>query len=62
MSRSYRCVPCCKDHNHEMKKCANRKVRRNHLIAPSGMIYKKLFCSYAICDDKFIESFSSYKR
>ena len=45
-----------------MKKCANRYVRRNHLIVPSEKAYKKLFCSYDICDYKFLKSFSSYKK
>lgn len=62
MSRSYKHVPCCKDYNREMKKCANRYVRRNYLVVPSGMAYKKLFCSWNICDYKFLESFSSYKK
>ena len=61
MSRSYKRVPCCKDHNRGMKKTANRYVRRNHLAVPSGMAYKKLFCSWDICDYKFLESFSAYK-
>ncbi len=62
MSRSYKKIPCCKDHNKGMKKCANRYVRRNYLIVTSGKAYKKLFCSYDICDYKFLESFSSYKK
>lgn len=62
MSRSYKRVPCCKDHTRGMKKRANRYVRRNYLIVPSGKAYKKLFCSYDICDYKFIESFSSYRK
>lgn len=62
MSRSYKKVPCCKDHNRGMKKYANRYVRRNYLIVPSGKAYKKLFCSYNICDYKFIESFQSYQK
>ena len=61
MSRSYKKVPCCKDHTRGMKKCANRFVRRNYLAVPSGMAYKKLFCSWNICDYKFLESFSAYK-
>lgn len=40
MSRSYKHVPCCKDYNRGMKKCANRYVRRNYLVVPSGMAYK----------------------
>lgn len=62
MSRSYKKVPCCKDYNRGMKKCANRYLRRNYLDIPSGRAYKKLFCSYDICDYKFLNSFSSYKK
>lgn len=62
MSRSYKRIPCCKDHSNGMKKCANRYVRRNYLIVPSGNAYKKIFCSYNICDYKFLESFESYKK
>ncbi len=39
MSRSYKRVPCCKDHNKGAKKYANRYVRRNHVAVPSGMAY-----------------------
>ena len=62
MSRSYKHVPCYKDHNRGMKKCSNRKIRRNYFIILSGMAYKKLFYSYEICDYKFIRSFASYKK
>ncbi len=62
MSRSYKHVPCCKDYNRGMKKSANRYVRRNFLIVPSGAFYKKLFCSYEISDYKFLESFRSWRQ
>jgi len=62
MSRSYKKIPCLKDHNKGMKKYANRYVRRNYLVVPSGSAYKKLFCSYDICDFKFFETFDSYKK
>lgn len=62
MSRSYKHVPCCKDYNRGMKKYANRYVRRNYLVVPSGMAYKRLFCSWNICDYKFLTSFSDYKN
>ena len=62
MSRSYKKIPCCKDHTRGMKKCANRYVRRNYFMVPSGMAYKKLFCSWNISDYKFLRSFNSYKR
>ena len=31
-------------------------------MVPSGMAYKKLFCSWNICDYKFLKSFSSFKK
>lgn len=62
MSRSFKRVPCCKDYSRGMKKCANRYLRRNHLHIPSGGAYKKLFCSYHICDYRFLESFCSYRK
>lgn len=63
MSRSCKRIPCCKDYNWGMKKQANRYLRRNCLDIPSGRAaYKKLFCSYDICDYKFLEPFRFYKR
>lgn len=62
MSRSYKKVPCYKDYNRGMKQRANRHLRRNYLDIPSGRAYKKLFCSYNICDYKFLQTFSSYKK
>lgn len=50
MSRSYKKIPCCKDYNRGIKKHANRHLRRNYLDIPSVRAYKKLFCSYDICD------------
>lgn len=40
---------------------ANRKVRRHCMTVPSGKAYKKLFCSYIICDYRIIETFSCFK-
>lgn len=62
MSRSYKKVPCYKDYNRGMKKCVNRYLRRNYLDIPSGRAYKKLFCSYDICDCRFFRPFISYKK
>lgn len=62
MSRSYKKVPCYKDYNRGMKQRANRYLRRSYLDIPSGRAYKKLFCSYDICDYKFLKTFSSYKK
>ncbi len=62
MSRSYKRVPCCKDHNKGAKQYANRYVRRKYLEVPSGKAYKKLFSSWDICDYKFLYSFCDYKN
>lgn len=62
MSRSYKKVPCCKDYNRGMKQRANRHLRRNYLDIPPGRAYKKLFCSYDICDYRFLKTFGSYKK
>ena len=45
-----------------MKKRANRHLRRNYLDIPSGRAYKKIFCSYDLCDYKFLKTFNSYKK
>lgn len=62
MSRSYKHTPCYKDRGRGMKKTANRYLRRNYLIVPSRKAYKKLFCSYDICDYKFLRSFYEYRK
>lgn len=49
MSRSYKKKTILKDKNKGMKTIANRKVR-NRKDIPSGMAYKKVFETYAICD------------
>ena len=57
MSRSYKHTPDCGRKNKFSKKQANRRVRRNKmdLSLPKGG-YKKIYCSWEICDswDGFI--------
>jgi len=48
MSRSYK-KAIIKDHNSGMKRIANKAVR-NQEIVPDGGGFKKVFCSYSICD------------
>lgn len=52
MSRSFKKVPGYKDRNPWYKRHANRIVRRrqNWRKIGSGKDYKKLVCSYDICD------------
>lgn len=57
MSRSYKKNPGYCDRNPWMKRYANRRVRRKSVdfeIA-DGRAYKKLVCSYDICDWKFLD-------
>lgn len=64
MSRSYKKVPYVGDSKGKKKKrCANSKVRMflknlNNKIPNSS--YKKVFCSYDICDYYYIESWQEY--
>lgn len=66
MSRSYKKTPICKDHTKGMKTIANRKVRRklkNPSIHMNGKSYKKMFCSYDICDWIFLgDDFNTYYK
>ena len=55
MSRSYRKVYGYCDRDPVMKKKYNRAIRRNQIFLPSkGNYYRKIFCSYEICDYKFL--------
>lgn len=57
MSRSYKHYPCTKDSGRskkEDKQLANRKVRHVHDII-DGMMYKRIYESYDICDHKWKE-------
>ena len=49
MSRSNKRSPVCKQRNSPFaKRWANKRVRKSEV--QSGKAYKKLFCSYDICD------------
>jgi hypothetical protein len=53
MSRSYRKTPILKDPNNKWaKRKSNKRVRNNSDEIVNGNHYKKLFCSYDICDFK----------
>lgn len=41
------------DSNKGMKRFANKTIRQSKKSIPNGKGYKKLFCSYNICDYKF---------
>lgn len=59
MSRSYKKHPWITDHHvkssSESKKFANKKVRHTKDL-PNGGAFKKVFCSYDICDFKFFQT------
>lgn len=53
MSRSYRHNPITKDFgssHKEIKKIANRKVRRRNGTLPNGNFYRRIFPQYEVCD------------
>lgn len=62
MSRSYKHVPCWTDHTKGEKRLANKKVRRSSDLIPSGNFYKKIYCSWNICEFRFVQTFNSYKK
>ena len=64
MSRSYKKEPVVKDYNRNSKKYANRKVRRifKNCDYPNGSAYKKLYCSWDICDWRFRETYREYEK
>lgn len=54
MSKSYKKKTFSKQRNSKWaKKLANRKFRRFKTDADNGKFYKKVFCSYDICDYSF---------
>jgi hypothetical protein len=63
MSRSYKKEPVVKDYNRNSKKYANRKVRRKfkNCDYPNGNAYRKLTCSWDICDYRFRETYKEYE-
>jgi hypothetical protein len=52
MSRSRKKHPIVKDRNPGSKRIANRKVRRIPDV-PNGKAYRKVYCSWNICDWRF---------
>ena len=57
MSRSYKKTAGWTDHGSPWSKYAKRfanRVVRNSKDVPSGGAYKKLYCSWNICDYKFL--------
>jgi len=69
MSRSYKKSPITKDHsggakNGGTKNIANRKVRRYLKSARFGLAdgraFRKVFCSWCICDLRLRETYSKY--
>jgi len=65
MSRSYKKYPYCGPKDKQMKKFANRKVRRrlknlNNIY--NYKAYKKVFESWDICDQKNYSTWEDYWR
>ncbi len=56
MSRSYKKYPSCKCERSCKKgqRVANKKIRHFKSDISNGREYKKLYCSWDICDYKFI--------
>ncbi|MCM1166524.1 MAG: hypothetical protein NC299_07070 [Lachnospiraceae bacterium] len=62
MSRSYKRTSVVKDSGSKFsKRMASKSVRRASDI-PKGCGYRKLFCSWNICDWRFFETFYSTKE
>ena len=64
MARSYKKTPIVKDSSTGMKTIANRKVRRmlkRRITLANGNAYRKLVCSYDICDWAFRETWLEYQ-
>lgn len=60
MSRSRKKNPVIKDRNRGMKACANRKMRRQGTCVANGNAYRRLTCSYDICDWRFRHTYAEY--
>jgi hypothetical protein len=65
MSRSYKKTPWCGDHKGKVKKrLANKSVRaqlkENPDFNPKGGMFKKLYCSWNICDYGWITPWEEY--
>ncbi|MFA4132578.1 MULTISPECIES: hypothetical protein [unclassified Brevibacillus] len=56
MSRSYKKTPVCKDEATRFtKRLASKAVRRYKDTLSNGKHYRKVFCSWIICDYRFYE-------
>ena len=53
MSRSFKKTPGFCDRNPFNKRQANKRVRKDWRI-PSGGAYRRVFCSWDICDYRFL--------
>ena len=64
MARSFRKEPVVKDHSISMKAIANRTLRRRlkgvSFDVANGNSYRKVVCTYDICDWWFRESYVEY--
>ena len=60
MSRSYKKSPVCTDHTSPRTRWAKRQaakaVRRYDEIIENGKFYRKIFCSWNICDYRFYQT------
>ena len=56
LSRSYKKYPCCKDERSckNGQRFANKTIRQYNDVIPNGKAYKRLYCSWDICDYKFV--------
>ncbi len=62
MARSRKNVGVYKDRNPWAKRQANKKVRRYKGVLCNGKMYRKLYCSYDICDWIFYSDDEKSKR
>lgn len=65
MSRSYKKTPWCGDHKGKIKKrianqSVRRQLRRDLELVPQRGAYKKLYCSWEICDYGWILTWEEY--
>lgn len=65
MSRSYKKTPWCGDHKGKIKKrianqSVRRQLRRDLELVPQRGAYKKLYCSWEICDYGWILTWKEY--
>jgi hypothetical protein len=63
MSKSFKKHPVCTDSHRDstsIKRVANKAVRQCNGSIPNGRAYRKLFCSWNICDYKFRNSLEEF--